>query len=268
MQVWLVDHPTTLDESLYLNALTLLDAPSLERVRRFYHRTDACRCLIGRLLPRVLLSEKGGVSAEKIQFATTDAGKPYFATPGVSPPIGYNVSHDNELVAMAFAPGEHGPPAFRIGVDVMKIRTPRGEGFASFLCGVGDTLTDAEKRLVSSDVPEKEALSRFYLIWTIKEAYTKAIGLGLGFDLRRIEFNMAANTVMVDGVVATQWQFEACQVTVDEDLYQVTAAQFVGSGSGTVVPLAQGQTVRSDASCFVRKALKGLELDEAVNNNN
>jgi len=35
-------------------------------------------CLIGRLLPRVLLSEKG-VSAENIQFAKTDAGKPYFA---------------------------------------------------------------------------------------------------------------------------------------------------------------------------------------------
>jgi hypothetical protein len=35
-------------------------------------------CLIGRLLPRVLLSENG-VSAENIQFAKTDAGKPYFA---------------------------------------------------------------------------------------------------------------------------------------------------------------------------------------------
>lgn len=42
---------------------------------------------------------------------------------------------------MAFAPGEHGPPAFRIGVDVMKIWTPRGEGFASFLRGVGDTVS-------------------------------------------------------------------------------------------------------------------------------
>ena len=35
-------------------------------------------CLIGRLLPRVLLSEMG-VSAENIQVAKTDAGKPYFA---------------------------------------------------------------------------------------------------------------------------------------------------------------------------------------------
>jgi len=82
---------------------------------------------------------------------------------------------------------------------------------------------------------------------------------------------MRANTVAVDGVVATDWRFETLQVIVDEDAYRVTVAQFVGSGdgSGTVVPLVQGQVVRSGASCFVRKAfrqLKGLELDDAGNN--
>ncbi|KAI9466750.1 hypothetical protein BJY52DRAFT_13133 [Lactarius psammicola] len=264
--VWLVDHPTFLDESLYRNALNLLDSSSQERVRLFYHRADSCRCLIGRLLPRVLLSEKG-VSAENIQFAKTDAGKPYFVTPGVSPPIGYNISHDNELVAMAFAPGEHGPPAFRIGVDVMRERLPRGERFTSFLRAVGDTLTQEEKRLLSGDdVPENEAITRFYLIWTIKEAYTKAIGLGLGFELQRIEYDVATKTVTVDGMTATEWQFETSQVTVDEEAYRVTVAQFVGSGNGggTVVTLTQGQIVRTGASSFVRKAirqLRGLELE-------
>jgi len=109
-------------------------------------------------------------------------------------------------------------------------------------------------------VPENEALCRFYLIWTIKEAYTKAIGLGLGFDPSRIEYDMAANMVAIDGVVATEWVFETSQVTVDEDTYRVTVAQFVGSGngSGSVVPLVQGQIVCSGASCFVRKAIVGM----------
>lgn len=52
------------------------------------------------------------------------------------------MSHDNELVAMAFAPGVHGPPAFLIGADVMKIQVPtRGtaDGVASFLHAVGET---------------------------------------------------------------------------------------------------------------------------------
>ncbi|KAH9050069.1 hypothetical protein EDB84DRAFT_726118 [Lactarius hengduanensis] len=265
MQVWLVDHPTFLDEFLYRNALDLLDSESQERVRLFYHRADSCRCIIGRLLPRVLLSEKG-VSAENIQFAKTDAGKPYFVTTGVSPPIGYNISHDNELVAIAFAPGEHG----QIGVDVMRERLPRGERFTSFLRAVGDTLTQGEKRLLSGDdVPENEAISRFYLIWTIKEAYTKAIGLGLGFDLQRIEYDVATKMVTVDGVVATEWRFETSQVTVDEEAYRVTVAQFVGSGNGggTVVALTQGQIVRTGASSFVRKAIRqirGLEHEGQI----
>jgi 4'-phosphopantetheinyl transferase len=212
------------------------------------------------------------------------------------------VSHDNELVAMAFAPGEHGPPAFLIGVDVMKIQVPtRGaaDGVASFLHTVGETtvsvydppispltlssshchlrlacslalkLTGAEKRLVSSDVPENVALDHFYLIWTIKEAYTKAIGLGLGFNPSRIEYDMSANTVAVDGVIASDWLFETSQVTVDGAAYRVTVAQFMGKGNGhgtgTVVPLSQSQIVCSGASYFVRKALrqlKGKERDD------
>ena len=128
-------------------------------------------------------------------------------------------------------------------------------------------LTEEEKRLLSGDdVPENEAVSRFYLIWTIKEAYTKAIGLGLGFDLQRIGYNGATKTVAVDGVAATEWQFETSQVTVDEEAYRVTVAQFVGNGNGggTVVTLGQGRIVRTGASSLVRKAfrqLKGLELE-------
>lgn len=129
-------------------------------------------------------------------------------------------------------------------------------------------MTQGEKRLLSGDdVPENEAISRFYLIWTIKEAYTKAIGLGLGFDLQRIEYDVATKMVTVDGVAATEWRFETSQVTVDEEAYRVTVAQFVGSGNGgggTVVALTQGQIVRTGASGFVRKAirqLRGLELE-------
>lgn len=129
-------------------------------------------------------------------------------------------------------------------------------------------MTGAEKRLVSTDVPENVALDRFYLIWTIKEAYTKAIGLGLGFDPSRIEYDISANTVVVDGVIASDWLFETSQVTVDGEAYRVTVAQFVGSGhgTGTVVPLSQRQIVCSGASDFVRKALrqlKGKELEGA-----
>jgi hypothetical protein len=52
---------------------------------------------------------------------------------------------------MAFAPGVHGPPAFLIGVDVMKVHVPTrgaGEGIASFLLTVGE-ITVSERRLLT-----------------------------------------------------------------------------------------------------------------------
>ena len=51
---------------------------ALIRGVRALFRSSLPGCLIGRLLPRLLLSEKG-ISAENIQVAKTDTGKPYFA---------------------------------------------------------------------------------------------------------------------------------------------------------------------------------------------
>lgn len=79
---------------LYEAGLELVDAESQARIKRFYHRADACRqplqydriiinlnltiigCLIGRLLPRVLLKQHG-IPAAQMTFGKTDAGKPY-----------------------------------------------------------------------------------------------------------------------------------------------------------------------------------------------
>jgi 4'-phosphopantetheinyl transferase len=74
------------------------------------------------------------------------------ATIGVNPSIAYNVSHDNALVAMVSSPNTHNPPAFTIGVDVMKVRIPGRETFAAFVETVGDQvswyLKDAGMRLM------------------------------------------------------------------------------------------------------------------------
>ena len=37
---------------------------------------------------------------------------------------------------------------------------------------------------------QSEALSKFYLFWTLKESYIKAIGIGLGMDLQSFSFSV------------------------------------------------------------------------------
>ncbi|THH11541.1 hypothetical protein EW145_g592 [Phellinidium pouzarii] len=251
---------------LYAAGLVLVDAESQARVKRFYHKKDSYRCLLGRLLPRLLLKQHG-VSPKEAAFGRTTSGKPFVtayvgvltaphvlaspfsSTPHLEQTIGFNVSHDNEYVVMAFqkrnsqsqtgdAPQtkEKSVDVTTIGVDVMKVGLPRYEKtLTSFVSTISDTLTPSERRSLlegadNSDGDEHtRGLRYLYLIWTLKEAYTKAIGLGLSFDFKRIEVNVHASQITVDGVQPDGWEFTAFTLkSRPGDEYQVAVARFTG----------------------------------------
>ncbi|KAJ3723218.1 4'-phosphopantetheinyl transferase superfamily [Lentinula raphanica] len=235
MQVWAVSYdPPTFTEDLYQKGLLLVDEASSTRIKRFYRREDACRGLIARLLPRLLLKERG-VASNMMSFAATEFGKPYITTPGINPPIAYNLSHDNGLIVMAFANGKAHPPAYSIGVDVMKVHRPRRDSYRSFVDTFHEQLTPLEQNLLSPEVPESEGLRRFFWMWTMKEAYTKALGLGLGFDFSRVEFDVIGNIVRVDGQEPKGWKFHRFEVTEAGELYVGVVAEFLEDDFETLV---------------------------------
>ncbi|KAF5388195.1 hypothetical protein D9615_000194 [Tricholomella constricta] len=258
MEVWAVIYKSDLfSEDLYQNALQLVDPESSTRIKRFYRREDACRTLIGRLLTRTLLKQRG-IPVSAMVFGATAAKKPYIAR--LDPPIAYNISHDNALVAMAFAPGAHNPPAFSIGVDVMKVRIPGHETLVSFIDSVGDQLTPFEHRSLFSGISQDETLRRFFWIWTIKEAYTKALGLGLGFDFRRIEYDIEGNVLLVDKEIPEGWRFSKFVLNDEQNLYEGVVAEYVG-GKGTEIideSASRDWLTAYNAVEFVEEAIREL----------
>ncbi|KAJ7179326.1 hypothetical protein C8R46DRAFT_1173682 [Mycena filopes] len=244
--------PALFGDELYQRALILLDSESSTRIKRFYRREDACRTLIGRFLPRMLLHARG-VALSDMKFGATEAGKPFIATNGVDPKIAYNVSHDNGLIAMVSSANTHNPPAFTVGIDVMKARIPGRESFASFVETVSDQLTAHERRLISSAANQQKGLEHFFWIWTAKEAYTKALGLGLGFDFRRVEFDPALDVLRVDGIVPKGWQFSKFRIVQGEDVY-LDAVSVVISES-----LPPDWLTVLDATSFIESAIKELK---------
>ncbi|KAJ7095175.1 hypothetical protein B0H15DRAFT_775098 [Mycena belliarum] len=265
MQVLAITYnPNLFPDELYHRALLLLDPESSARIKRFYRREDACRTLIGRFLPRMLLYDRG-LPLANMKFGATEAGKPYFASPsaasGLNPPIAFNVSHDNGLIVMVSSANTYNPPAFTIGVDIMKVRIPGRESLASFVETMGEQLTALERQLISSAPNEGEGLARFFWVWTVKEAYTKALGLGLGFDFRRLEFDPVLNLFRVDGAAPKGWQLTKFNVFQATDVYQGVVAEFVGRDVTLVIPESSPHEWLTilDATSYIQNAVQQLE---------
>lgn len=69
----------------------------------------------------------------------------------------------------------------------------------------------------------------------MKEAYTKAIGFGLGFDFKRIDFNPPKRVVRIDGKAPQGWSFHMFTVPDGEDQYLGVVAEYLGDSTTTIV---------------------------------
>jgi 4'-phosphopantetheinyl transferase len=97
-------------------------------------------------------------------------GKPYLED---FPHINYNISHTDGLVACGIGDRQ-------LGIDVEKIRPLRNTILRK-------VFSDAEKCHMD-EIPESERSQYFFRIWTLKESYLKASGLGITVPLTTISF--------------------------------------------------------------------------------
>ena len=99
----------------------------------------------------------------------------------------------------------------------------------------------------------------------MKEAYTKALGLGLGFDFSRIEYNVTRETLTIDGETPLGWQIIKFEIQNERDgekeAYQGVAARFTG---GDVTAISANDSKEGnwlfhyDAVAFVTRAIQEL----------
>lgn len=97
-------------------------------------------------------------------------------------------------------------------------------------------------------------------MWTLKEAYTKALGIGLGFDFRRVEFDPEENIVRVDGEIPPGWKFSKFILNNGKDFYEGVVAEYVGGPQTEIIPESAPAPwlVPHDAVAFTEKAIESL----------
>lgn len=123
-----------------------------------------------------LLNEFYGVCADESMIIRGEHGKPYIK--GYED-IFFNISHCDRAIAVAF--GE-----CQLGIDVECIDRPATQSLAKRICS-----RDEYECLINSN----DFITDFYKIWTLKESYIKAIGRGLSFSLKDVNFSIVGEKI-------------------------------------------------------------------------
>ena len=153
----------------------LLDAPERERQGRLRMPADRRRDLAARALVRTVLSRHVPVPPEAWAFGADANGRPRIVAPQPLPPIEFNIAHSGDLVVLAVATGRS------LGVDVED--TSRRTDTAAL-----ERYFAPQEREALSALPAEARRRRFFELWTLKESYLKARGVGLRLPLDAFAF--------------------------------------------------------------------------------
>ncbi|GEO99690.1 4'-phosphopantetheinyl transferase family protein [Methylobacterium haplocladii] len=185
--VWRV--PLTLDEAGRHACLAALSDEERQRTTRFLRQEDRDRYAASHAALRRILAGALAADPADVRFLADEAGKPELDGPWRGH-LAFNLSHSGGVGLIALSPDA------RIGVDVERIRP------------IPDCLSLARSYFAAGEVsalqrlPAEALQTAFYACWTRKEAFVKALGLGLAFPLDRFAVSIppaAAALLSIDG---------------------------------------------------------------------
>lgn len=167
VHVWLARPQDIGDANRLQHYRSLLSADERERYRRFHFDRDRHHYLVAHALLRTVLSAYVEVDPANWQFSSNQHGRPEISAPDIAVPLRFNLTHTTGLVACVVT------LEVDCGIDVEQ------------LSARGNPMAIAEKMF---SVSEQQALKRldgdalqdrFFAYWTLREAYCKALGVGI-----------------------------------------------------------------------------------------
>ncbi len=156
--------------------LQWLNDSEQERANEFKVATSQHQHIVGRGMARWLLQTKE-CGPRDIQFEIENQGKPFVAEPAVAKRP-FNVSHTDGLVLCILGTLQHR----HVGVDVERLDRRTNPDLATRYFSAPEI---EQLNLVSEPIERKYL---FLKIWTLKEAFIKAIGTGLRTPLSHFAF--------------------------------------------------------------------------------
>jgi 4'-phosphopantetheinyl transferase len=182
--------------------LGLLSDQERAQQQRFLPPAKRQEYLVTRILVRSVLGEVLGVAPQALQFVSNEWGRPALVTALSHSPLYFNVSHTEGLiVCLVSTEGE-------VGVDT--------ESFARApdLLTLAPDVFSAKELSDLAALPVQDQAQRAVVLWTLKESYIKARGMGLSIPLDKFSFRFESGGVRLEvepelGDDGKRWQLQS-----------------------------------------------------------
>ncbi len=163
------------------------------------------------LLYNTVMKQKQLNDCSELQFKYNKYGKPYFR---LYPDVFFNISHCREMAVCSIDDVEN-------GVDIELIR--------NYPVRVPEkAFSEREKEMLAQS---SRADSMFFRIWTLKESYVKALGIGISYPLNTAEFLIENDCI--SSFVSGDYHFK--QILIGES--HVCSLCLKGAGRNSVIRL-------------------------------
>ena len=153
------------------------------KIDRYRFERDRKCCLVTRGLIRFVLSQCTHLPPQSFEFIENRYGKPRLKTGVTDIPIRFNLSHAGGLTACAVTLDHE------IGIDVEDSRR-------KIKMNIADRFFSRQESVHLGQAKDKQGV--FFDIWTLKESYIKAKGMGLSIPLDKFSFTMGQDYTAIE----------------------------------------------------------------------
>mgnify|MGYP003384879827 CR=1 FL=1 len=241
----------------------------LASVQSYVFRKDQERSLLSILLQKYVIKkyltavmadsaspQLPAQEEELFHISRTRENKPYLVVTSESvadlvasrgDTFNYNVSHHGDFVGIV----SH--THLLMGMDLVDVSTRASwvDSLKEYIDIYKKQLSDKEVETILTCSTEEKCYTHFYVLWSLKEAYVKAVGVGIGIDLKKVEFDVTYTSQEV-----TSAPTAAGAVTE----YQVSPGGRSSSVCGTAVLRLMGELEGHDGWQFEFFSLDGKHV--------
>lgn len=153
----------------------LLDETDHVRAAALHFELHRRRFIVRRALTRVELARAIGGEPGRLRFAEGEQGKLSLQD---APELRFNLSHADDLALLVMSGNSE------VGCDIERIDPARARR------DVAERFFSPVEFAILSALPEEQWAEGFFNCWTRKEAYIKALGIGLSYPLQSFSVSL------------------------------------------------------------------------------